>query len=576
MEFDHAAGTGQLEWDLSHPGWEAALREGRSLLPPGLRIDHTAAEVAVNVFNNLRLYDVPGQPLLRDAASEWQRDIIRALFGSVDSVARRRFVQDILLLVPKKNWKTGLGAAIMLTALILNQQPYALFGLFGPTQEVSYRALQAVVGMINADEELPRLLHVREHHGLVVHRLTHAQLKVSTFDPAIATGGNYRGALIDELHLLGKVHHAERTIAQIRGGRTTDPTSFTVFITTQSDVEPAGAFKANLDHARAVRDGEIKGGTFLPILYEFPAEMQADKAKPWRDPATWHMVNPNIGKSTSASELKIAYEREARAGEKQEREWLSQYLNVEIGIAVHGNGWSGAKYWENAGDKAITLEAILERCEVCTIGVDGGGLDDLLGLAVLGRERETNRWLHWGRAWADRGVLDLRKEIAPKLIDLERAGDIAFVDIAETEDGANADVREVVAIVKRIADAGLLPEKAGIGLDAVGVAAIVDELMALDPPLPDGCMVAVPQGYRLSGVIKGAGRKVKDGTLKHGQQPLMAFAVSNAKQEKRGSADLITKQASGTAKIDPLIALFNAFELMSRNPVAAGSVGLYI
>jgi phage terminase large subunit-like protein len=51
----------------------------------------------------------------------------------------------------------------------------------------------------------------------------------------------------------------------------------------------------------------------------------------------------------------------------------------------------------------------------------------------------------------------------------------------------------------------------------------------------------------------------------------MAWAVGNAKVEPRGNAIVITKQTSGTAKIDPLIVLSNAVAIMSMIPEAAAS-----
>ena len=60
------------------------------------------------------------------------------------------------------------------------------------------------------------------------------------------------------------------------------------------------------------------------------------------------------------------------------------------------------------------------------------------------------------------------------------------------------------------------------------------------------------------------GTQLADRTMLHGGHALMAWAVSNARVEPKGNA-IITKQASGTAKIDPLMAAFNAVAWMLAN-----------
>jgi phage terminase large subunit-like protein len=283
----------------------------------------------------------------------------------------------------------------------------------------------------------------------------------------------------------------------------------------------------------------------------------------------YYITNPNLGVSVDREWLEDEYRKvqDSDTGEKQV--FLAKHLNVEIGLALGNDAWAGSRYWESATDpEGLTLEELLDRSEVAVVGADGGGLDDLFGLAVIGRCKQTRDWLLWCHAWAHNDVLQRRKEIAPRLLDFSRDGDLTICD------DPTQDVREVADIVERVKDAGLLPEVAGVGVDAAGIAAVVDELA--ERGIGGQQVIAVPQGYKLNGAIAGTERKLKDGTLWHGGQPLMSWCVGNARIEQRGNAVLITKQAAGKAKIDPLVAAFNAVMLMSRNPVATSELQVFL
>ena len=555
-----------MTWDLSCRDWVARLQSGRSLVPD-LPLDRPEGDRAVAILDRLRLADVTGTPTFGEAGGDWFRDIVRALFGSIDPVTKARLIRELFLLVPKKHSKTTNGALLMLTALLLNQRPRAPFLLTAPFQKTADEAFSAISGAIALDPVLEAKLHVRDHLKTIVHRQTGARLEILTFDPAVVTGKKVVGALIDELHVLGKMARADKAMLQLRGGMQPFPEAFLAIITTQSDEPPAGVFKDDLMKARAVRDG-TRQSALLPVLYEFPPEMQQDPAKPWRDPANWPMVSPNLGRSISIERLVAAFHDEEQKGEGQLRLWASQHLNVEIGLALHSDRWAGADFWEKQADKGITLDALFKRCSVLVVGIDGGGNDDLYGFTVMGRDSETNDLLSWSHAWALPIVLDRRKSIAPQLLDFEKQGDLTFVK--KIEEACDA----VVAIIKRADEAGLLGslndgKKRAIGVDPAGIKQTLDALNAAG--YPDDQIVAVSQGWKLTSDIKSTELYLSSEALWHADQPLMNWCVGNAKAEPKGNAVLITKQTSGSAKVDPLMSLFNCIDVMSHSPQASNA-----
>jgi phage terminase large subunit-like protein len=173
--------------------------------------------------------------------------------------------------------------------------------------------------------------------------------------------------------------------------------------------------------------------------------------------------------------------------------------------------------------------------------------------------------LLWTHAWAHPSVFERRKEVAPTLRDFEKEGDLTVVE------QIGDDVRDVAEIVATIYASGRLDK---VGADPAGIGGVLDALVEAN--VPEELVIGISQGWKMSGAIKTTERKLAEGVLVHGGQRMMAWCVGNARIVPVGNAVNITKQVSGTAKIDPLMASFNAITLMSLNPQSAPTPGIVI
>jgi len=94
------------------------------------------------------------------------------------------------------------------------------------------------------------------------------------------------------------------------------------------------------------------------------------------------------------------------------------------------------------------------------------------------------------------------------------------------------DFADIAQLAQQVFDRGLLYAMA---LEPYGVGAVVDALDEVGISGQDQ-IVGISRGWKLTGAIKTAERKLADGSLRHSGQRLMSWAVASARVEPKGNA----------------------------------------
>lgn len=551
-------------WRTAVPDWEQRLLSGQSLVP-SLPLFIDEADAALKVFKKLRIPDVPGTPRLGSAGGPWFFEIVEVMFGAFDEDLGKRWLQELFLMTPKKNAKSTNVAGLGVTAALRIKRPEAEIQILAPTKEIAGQSYGQARGMIKKDPVLDTMFHIQDNIKQITHIDTGRTLKIRAADVDTVTGTKSTVTIIDETHVFANISQAAAVFTEARGALAARPDGMLIQITTQSKDPPAGVFKAELERAREVRDGTLDY-PMLAVLYELPHRLQKMDGE-WKKRKYWPVLNPNLGRSVNLEFLERELSSKEREGPAALQLFASQHFNVEIGVGLNEETWPGAIYWDRRKDEAVTFEWLLDNCECVVFGADGGGLSDMFGFAAIGRHRLTRRWHGVFRAWMHQVAFDMRPINQPALLDFIREGTLVIVKEGE----GNRDMNEAVEYVKRARSAGVLPEKLAVGVDTAGISDFVDALRRAEFDVSDEAkfVVGVPQGRYLKDAIDTLGRRLERGDFSHDGSQLMSWCVGNARQIMRGNANTITKETS-RAKIDPLVAGFNATYLMARDPQAIG------
>lgn len=465
---------------------------------------------------------LPGRAFVLDP---WQERIVRRIYGPRHEDGTR-IVRNVVLVVPRGNRKTSLGAGL------------ALLHTFGPElspggecvaaacdrkqAKIAYREAYEIILATPALAKNARLADYKN----VLNNLKHR----SYFESISSDAGKQHGrtptfALIDELHAWPKRDLWDA----IRSGLPKTKGSLMFLATT------AGRGQENLsyeivDYARKVARGEIDDPATLPVLFETPAD--AD----WKDEAIWAVANPGLkhGYPDIEGLRQLAREAANRPGDREAFKqyhlnmWADASLNPFVEMSVYDQG--------NAPVDLKKLEG-----SPCWLGVDLSSNNDLTVIVAAWRDGADGYIVHpWFFCPADNLHARQEKSGVPYV----QWAEDGFI---EPTPGNVVDFRTVEDRIREICDRFTVRE---IAFDPHLARNTLNNL--LEDGLP---AVEMRQGWvTMAPAIKELERAIVGKRFQHGGHPVLRWNFDNIQAETDKAGNIAFHKGKAKDKIDGAVA----------------------
>lgn len=467
----------------------------------------------------------------------WQEEIIRRIYGPCDEHGNR-IVRNVVMLLPRGNRKTSLGAAL---ALLHTLGPEAVPGgevlCAAADRKQAKIAFAEAEGILMAgDTEVWRkgqaarrfdaanAVKMQEYKN----RITFpdgAVLEALSNDAASQHGRTPVFALVDELHAWKK----RELWDVIRTGLVKVPNSLLVVITTAGRGQENIAFDI-VDYARKVARGEVHDPATLPILYETSPD--AD----WQDEAVWRAANPGMqfGYPDLGGLRQLAREAAERPADREAFRQL--HLNVWLG---HSSDPFVDMPTYDKGAAAVDLSKL--EGQPCWLGVDLSSNSDLTVIVAAWRDGQDGYIVHpWFFCPAD----NLQRRADRDGVAYPLWADQGFI---EPTPGNVVDFRAVEETIREIC----------VRFDVREIA--FDPHLArnmLNNLLEDGFpAVEMRQGWvTMAPAIKELERAIVGGRFRHGGHPVLRWNFDNIAVETDKAGNKSFHKGKSRDRIDGAVA----------------------
>jgi len=497
---------------------------------------------AVRFINNLTHTkgDWAGRPF---ALRPWQARIVREMFRTRRDGTRP--YRTVLLEIPRKNGKTELAAAVALYCLFGDGELGAEVYSAAADKDQASICFQVAAQMVRNDPELEAQCDLVDSQKRIVHRPSGSFYRAISSEAYSKHGFNASAVVYDELHA-APTRDLWDVLSTSMGARRNP----LMFVTTTAGYDRHSILWELHAHALRVLENPALDPSFLPVIYAAPPEAN------WQAAATWRQTNPALGDFRSLEDMRIHAARAASIP-AYENTFRRLYLNQ---WTEQASRWLQMTTWD-ACQAPIDRAAL--RARRCFVGMDLSATTDLTALVAVFPD-DAGGFDVLMHPFLPKDSLDdrMRRDRVPYDV-WARDGDLTLTP------GTSVDYEAVRATLQGWAAEF---DVIAIGFDPWNATDLVERLKAQDG---FQCM-PVRQGFAaLSAPSKALERAVLARTLRHSGHPVLRWNVSNVSVESDASGNIKPSKTASTARIDGVVALILAIEMMDRHAAPAGGGSYY-
>jgi len=493
----------------------------------------SAAAHKVRLINQLTHTKGPfaGQPF---RLRKWQEQrIIRPLFATDPATGLRKH-RMCLLMLPRKNGKSELAAALAIDGLLFDGEIGAEVYSAAADKDQAGLVFNVAAQMIRNDPELYAACEIVDSQKRIVHRATGSFYRAISAEAYSKHGFSASRIIYDELHCA-----PTRELWDVLTSSTGARAQPLVIGISTAGFDRHSILWELYSHAKKVIERPELDPSFLPIIYEAPSD--AD----WTSEKVWRACNPALGDFRSLEEMRVACAR-AREIPAQENTFRRLYLNQ---WTEQASRWITMPAWDECG---APLEPASLKGRRCYVGLDLSTTTDLTAAVAVFPSAEGFDVLSHFFVPAERIPLRVTRDRVP-YDQWAKQGWLTAIP------GPVIDYERVRALLQawdRDYDVKLL------AYDPWNATDLISRLEK-----DDGfTCVKVRQGFAsLTAPSKSFETAVLSKRLHHDGSPVLRWNVGNVSVETDEAGNIRPSKKASTERIDGVVALILAIDAMDRH-----------